>query len=162
MGVSTVVMRRSLPFVHTLARRCPTSCVLWLLPFSVCSSFRVPPGFVREVLNSTYHMRVPLVEALQRHNLAGSTLQPGRTPLSPRASADANRATTPATPPRRSGDTGSPSRQRLRSATICARLSATTPKRRAGKRAAVNSGARSKGSGGGRAGSAHGHGPERR
>ena len=44
--------------------------------------------------------------------------------------------------------TGSPSRQRLRSVTGCVRLSATT-KTRTGKRLAVNSGARVRGSGGG-------------
>ena len=89
-------------------------------------------------------------ETGRRTRLAGSTpLCSGSTPLSPRANTNVNGANTPATPPSRNGRyTGSPSRQRHRSVTGSARLSASTPKTRTGKREAVNSGARVRGSGG--------------
>eukprot|EP00752_Nemacystus_decipiens_P016789 g15026.t1 len=83
--------------------------------------------------------------------LAGSTpLSPGRTPLSPRATTNDNGANSPANFPSINGRcTSSPSRQHLRNITESARLAWSTPKTRAGKRAAVNSGARVRGSGGG-------------
>ena len=93
-------------------------------------------------------MRSALLQVRLCANLAGS-ISPGRSPLSPRATADVDGATTRATPPRHDGDTSTPSRHRLRSATECARLPTTTPRRKTGKRAAVTSGARVRGSGGG-------------
>lgn len=74
----------------------------------------------------------------------------GRTPLSQRATASEHGARTPATPPTSNREcTGSPIRERHNSVTDLARLSSTTPKRKEGKRTAVDSGARARGSGGG-------------
>ncbi|CAB1108513.1 unnamed protein product [Ectocarpus sp. CCAP 1310/34] len=93
-----------------------------------------------------------LFEAARRHSRGrvAPPSHPDRTPLSPRATANDNGAMTRATSPSCSGgDTGSPSRQQVRSAKECARLTATTPRKKTGKRAPVNSGARVRGSGGG-------------
>ena len=118
----------------------------------VCS----PQGFALEVsiccgrgryLFMQHGVRV-IDEPGRDWRLTGSTsIYPDRTPLSPRATNNGNGANTPATSPNSNGRyMDSPSR----GVTECARLRAErAPKTRTGKRTAVNSGARVRGSGGG-------------